>query len=169
MTIALAVPLLCGVLVVACFIALALDPLRLRFGLLPHLALTGLLTAAVFALVVRSWRSSADVEGDPETDATLRWLPSSANRACGVILAMAVVLVAAVAVFFLLGLLAAMVSSPLLAVLLLLLLAAVAGTTALGLFIVRAHRDPQPDLHSAVVVACQGIAWLCIMGLLLFL
>lgn len=163
----LGVPLMCGLLVVAGYAALLVEPLRGRLGPVPELALIGLLTALVAVFFVRSLRSSVELEDDSDAAGPLRWLPGSANRAFGVVLAIAAVVAAALGVFILLGLLATMVSAPLFGLSVLLGLAALAGTAALGHFIIRAHRNPQPDLHSAAVVCCQGVTWYLLMTLVL--
>lgn len=157
-TLVLGVPLLCGLLVVASYAALIVEPLRERLGNVPALASIALLTALIAVLFVKGLTEESS-EDDAESSDDLRWLPESANRTCGVILSMIAVVGAALAVFIVLGFLAAMASAPLLGLTVLLALAGLAGVTALGHFVVRAHRDPRPDLHSATVVACQGIIW----------
>lgn len=165
----LGVPLLCGLLVVAGYAALIAEPLRGRLGHVPELALIAFLTALVAVFFARSLRSTAASEDDPDSIAQIHWLSEPVNRACGVVLTIAVVAVAALGAFGILGLLVTMVSVPLFGLSVLLGLVALAGTAALGHFIVRAHRDPQPDLHSAVVVCCHGVIWYLLMALVMVL
>ncbi len=164
----LGVPAVCFSLVIGALLAFAVE-CALPVPASPPVVFS--LAAVVFVAFI-GFLPLLRREEDEEVSPPLHWLPESLNRAMAVVLAISAILVGALGGVMLLGLLAGLLSVPLmgLRVLLDLLVGSVAlgGTVALGHLMIRAHRDPVSDLHSAVVVFCHGWAWLLICMLVVW-
>lgn len=158
----LAVPVICGIVVVAGYATMFVEASLERYGRGPRVAVIAVLTALIIALVVRALRASPSIEDEDSPDTGLRWLPASANRA--VILAIAAVVTAALGVFLLLGLLATMASAPVYALMVLIGIVLLAGTVALGHLTIRAFRNPGTKLHLVIVILCQILAWFLVLA-----